>query len=168
MKRILIMGNPGAGKSTLAIKLGELLGLPVIHLDKEYWQAGWVETERDLWRQKVRKMAATEEWIMDGTYRSTVDIRLPLADTVIYLDFPTHICLWRIFKRVFKGYNKSRPDMAEGCPEKVDFEFIKWTLNFRRDVRPGMIAAIRTYFKADGPIFLKNAREIEEFLQRYR
>jgi adenylate kinase family enzyme len=165
MKRIVIIGNPGAGKSTLAVQLGKFLNLPVIHLDKEFWQPGWVETDPEIWRQKVHEMSAAEEWIIDGTYDSSIDIRLPRADTIIFLDFPTLTCIWRIFKRVFRGYNKIRPDMAKGCPEKIDYSFIRWTWNFRRNIRPRILESIDKHFGGNELINLKNAREIDNFLK---
>ena len=86
-KRIAIIGSSGSGKSTLARTLGVRLGLPVVHLDAHFWRAGWVETDKAQWQETVQALAHGERWIIDGNYSSTMDIRLPLAETIIFLDF---------------------------------------------------------------------------------
>ena len=72
MKRVLVIGSGGAGKSTFATRLGARLGLPVIHLDRVYWQPGWVETPKDEWLRKVEEMCAADAWVMDGNYSGTL------------------------------------------------------------------------------------------------
>jgi len=166
MQRILIIGIPGSGKSTLAIKLGKILGLPVIHLDKHFWQSGWVMTRREIWRPKVAEMVAEDSWIIDGTYDNSLDIRLPRADAVIFLDFATSTCIWRIFKRVLSTYGKSRPDMAPGCLERFDFDFVKYVWKFRRAIRPIIVDSIDKMFRGNKLITLKSRREIGLFLER--
>ncbi|MEM6700587.1 MAG: hypothetical protein AAF599_19435 [Bacteroidota bacterium] len=126
MKRILIIGNSGAGKTTLAYQIQELTGLELIHLDQEYWQAGWVEMHYFDWRDRVEQLTAKEMWIMDGNYRGTFDIRIPKADTIILLDRSKWLCLFRAIKRILRYYGKTRPDMAADCPERFDWEFLKY------------------------------------------
>jgi adenylate kinase family enzyme len=146
MKRVLIIGSSGAGKSTFAIELGKKLNLPVIHLDKEFWQPGWIETPRDVWSKRVGELVKGAEWIIDGTYDRTLDVRLPHADTVFFLDYPRHLCLWRTLKRIVSSFGHVRGDMAEGCPEKVDLGFFKWVWNYRRDRYPKINECLRKYF----------------------
>jgi adenylate kinase family enzyme len=88
VERVLILGSPGAGKSTLARRLAERTGLPVIHLDAEYWQPGWVEPEPAAWAGTVSRLVERPRWIMDGNYGGTRAIRIAAADTAIYLDYP--------------------------------------------------------------------------------
>lgn len=164
MQRVLVIGHCGAGKSTLATRLGAMLDLPVIHLDRHFWNPGWVETERGAWREKVRKLVSGERWIIDGNYDGTLDIRLPRADTVIFLDFPTHVCLWRIAKRIISGYGKTRHDLAPGCPEQLDWEFIHYTWRFCRDVRPRVHAALKEYYSDGRLIVLSTRAEVAAFL----
>jgi adenylate kinase family enzyme len=164
MNRVLVIGNAGAGKSTLAAKLGSILDLPVIHLDQHFWQPGWVETEQVAWRDKVHQLVSGERWIIDGNYDRTLDLRLPRADTVIYLDFPTRICLWQIAKRIISGYGRTRPDLAPGCPEKIDLEFLHWAWRFRRDVRPRVYAGIEEYYQGGKLIILTTPAEVSAFL----
>ncbi len=168
MKRILIIGSPGAGKSTLAVQLGKLIHLPVIHLDKEFWQPGWVEMPKDKWRGRVGELASGDEWIIDGTYDSSLEIRLLRADTVIFLDFPRYICFWRILKRITFSWGQVRFDMAQGCPEKLDIPFIKWVWNFRRNNYPRMFEKIQKYFLNGNLIILRSKNDIDRFTQDQR
>ena len=90
-QRIVILGPSGAGKSTLARCLGARLGLPVVHLDAINWNPGWVQTEPERFRARLAEAAATESWVMDGNYTSHLDLRLPRAEAVIWLDLPRYV-----------------------------------------------------------------------------
>lgn len=137
MQRILILGCSGAGKSTLARQLGDILNLPVTHLDKLYWQPGWVEGDDDDLRRKVTAVVETPAWIVDGGYFQTYDLRFPRADAIVYLDYPRRLCLSRVLKRIATTYGQVRVDMAPGCPEQIDWEFFRyiWTFNRLRRAR---------------------------------
>ena len=162
MKRVLILGCSGAGKSTLAGILGERFGLPVIHLDKHYWRAGWVEPPKDVWRAQVLELTARPEWVMDGNYGGTLPERLAVTDMAIAFDFPTWLCLWRVIKRIAKGYGRTRPDLADGCPEQIDFKFLLYVLRFRRVHRPRLMAALDAYPGAKH--VLAGPAEVKQFL----
>jgi hypothetical protein len=97
MRRVVIVGSGGSGKTTLADELARRTGLPVIHLDEHFWHPGWLETPRDVWRAIQQELFAGDEWIADGNYSATLDERLPRADTVILCDFPT----WRTLPAYF-------------------------------------------------------------------
>ena len=125
MRRILVIGIPGAGKSTLAAGLGAALDLPVIHLDALFWKPGWKETPRDEFRALTAELIKREQWVIDGHYGRSFDVRLPAADTVVLLDLPRMLCIWRVIRRWLTHIGRTRPDMGPGCPEKVDWEFIK-------------------------------------------
>lgn len=168
MERILIIGSPGAGKSTFARKLADLTGLPLIHLDQEFWQPGWKMTPADLWRDQLREMISGKRWIIDGSYDSSLDIRLPRADTVIFLDYPRWLCLWRVLKRIITGFGRVRPDMAEGCPEFLDLGFIKWIYNYRRDHYPRIMQQIEEHFSHGKLIILKDTARENDFLRQAR
>ncbi|MBX3490482.1 topology modulation protein [Parvibaculum sp.] len=132
MKRILVIGCSGGGKSTLARKLGEKLGLPVVHLDVLFWKPGWVESSYDEFRPKVAAAVAEDRWIVDGNFSRTFDLRLPRADTVVWVDQPRRVCLWRAFRRTLTLFGETRADLAPGCPEKFDPAFYLFIWNFKR------------------------------------
>jgi adenylate kinase family enzyme len=129
-KRIMIIGSPGSGKSTFSRNLAEVTGIQLIHLDKEFWNDGWVETPKEQWIKKQIDLISGDEWIVDGNYGGTIDVRIDRADTVICFKLSRAVCLLSYFKRVVTNFNKIRPDMPEGCYEKFDFQFMKYIWNF--------------------------------------
>lgn len=131
MQRILIIGCPGSGKSTLSRALSVHTGLPVIHLDKEYFGPDWQEMPRPEWRQRVEELVAHDRWIMDGNYAGTLATRLARADLVIYLTPSPLTCLYRVLKRIVRWRGRVRPDAAPGCKERFDFDFLHYILTFR-------------------------------------
>ena len=132
MRRVLVIGSPGAGKSTLSHTLARGTGLPLHHLDRMFWLPGWIERDRDEGRAELARVLAQDRWIIDGNYGSTLHMRIGRADTVVWLDYPTALCLGRALRRWWKYRGTSRPDMTEGCPERLDGEFLLYILNFRR------------------------------------
>lgn len=164
MKRILVIGSSGAGKSTFARRLSEATGLRLIHLDKLFWNPNWVETAKDEWRKKIEKTLQGESWIIDGNYSGTMETRLAACDTVIFLDMPRALCVYRILKRVAFYRKGSRPDMAEGCDERFDWEFIKWVWNYPQRSKPKVEALLKKFQDTKTVIRLKSKREIENFL----
>ncbi len=167
MKRILVIGSGGAGKTTFAKRLSKILMIEVIHLDSLYWKSGWIEPPKDEWKQTVEQLIAPECWIMDGNYSGTLDVRIEACDTVIFLDFAQTICEWRVIKRSIKYRNKSRPDMAEGCPEKIDLKFMLWVWNYQKRTKPKVVRMLTD--KPDKTvIFLRTDAELEEFLARIK
>jgi adenylate kinase family enzyme len=129
-RRIMVIGSPGSGKSTFSRQLADIIGIRLIHLDKEYWKSGWVETSKAEWVSKQESLLLGDEWIIDGNYGGTMDIRIEKADTIICFGLSRMICILSYFKRVATNFNKIRPDMPEGCPEKFDYEFMKYIWNF--------------------------------------
>lgn len=135
MRRVIVIGPCGAGKSTAAVEIGRLLELPVHHLDRLHWREGWVESSREELEAVLAPILAGERWLIDGNYGGTMAGRLARADTVVYLDYPTWLCLCRVFRRVRRFRGRSRPDMAPGCPERFDLAFFWYVLTFRRGPR---------------------------------
>lgn len=165
MKRVLVFGNGGSGKSTLSVTLGDLLHLPVIHLDKYFWQPNWIATPVDDWDIIVESFSDSEEWIIDGNYSRTMNTRIQRADLIIFLDMPNMLCLYRIFKRRIKYNRKTRPDMNEECTEKLDLEFIKWVWNFKKRNRAKILDKLEVASKTKRIIILKNRKQVNEFIE---
>lgn len=166
MQRIVILGNAGSGKSTLARALGQRLDLPVVHLDKLFWEPGWTEPDAGQFRSRVRDAVAGDTWVCEGNYaRRTFDLRLPRTDLVIWLDTPRHICLPRVILRSL--LNRPRPDLPAGCSEKLDREFLtflKFIWQFDRGYRPG-IEAVRLAIAPQVPVIhLKTPQQIAAFI----
>lgn len=164
----MILGSAGSGKSTLAIQLGAKLNIPVVHLDNLFWKPGWVsETEEEMDR-KVIEAASKDEWIIDGNYSRTIDFRMNLADTIIYIDFNRYLCLYRVIKRRIKYHGKVRPDLAEGCKEKIDKEFLLWIWNYPKRSRMKTLDKISYHCINDdnkNAYVLISPKAVKKFLQ---
>ena len=163
-RRLLVVGAGGAGKSTLARRVGERLGLPVIHLDAHYWRAGWVETPADEWAAVVDRLIAGEAWVMDGNYGGTMPIRFERADTVVFLDLPRVLCLLSVIWRSIRHRRTPRPDMAEGNPEKLDPAFLQWIWNYPRTKRPGVLRQLEALPSTTSVVRLTSRRAMREWL----
>lgn len=163
-KRILVIGCPGAGKSTLSLELAELSGLPLIHLDKEYWKKDWQEPAKEEWHKKVDELISADKWILDGNYGGTMERRLARADAVIFLDYPRLVCLWSALKRQIQFHGKTRPDMGPECEETLDFVFLKYVWGFKKQERRKICKLLE---KVKVPVItLKNRAEADEFLDK--
>ncbi|MEO8073409.1 MAG: DNA topology modulation protein [Acidobacteriota bacterium] len=167
MRKILVIGSGGAGKSTFARRLGEKTGLEVVHLDKLYWKPNWTETPKDEWRKIVGEIIKGDEWIMDGNFGGTIDLRLAACDTVITLDLPRTVCVYRVLKRRLKYRSTNRPDMSEGCHEKIDFEFLQWIWNYSKNNKPQITEKLKRFGNEKTIIRLKSKREVENFFVNY-
>lgn len=164
MKKILIIGSGGAGKSTLARRLHEATGIELIHLDQIYWQPNWVEPSKADWIKTVENLAEKDAWIMDGNFGGTLEMRLEKCDTVLFLDLPRTVCVYRALKRLIKYRGKTRPDMGEGCTEKFDFEFIKWIWNYPAKTKLKVENYLEKHTGKIKIIRLRSSREIKKIL----
>ena len=163
MERVMIIGCSGAGKTTLARKLGEKTGLPVVHLDQIWWSPGdWVHMVRAEFDRVLLEEMEKDRWILDGNYNRTLDLRLERADTVIYLDFSRWQCLWGWISRVIKNWGHARADMAPGCSEWFDPEMVGWIWNFNKDNREKYLRKLSGW-NGDAYI-LHNRRQVKRFL----
>ncbi|WP_026905800.1 DNA topology modulation protein [Paucisalibacillus globulus] len=164
MKRITVIGSGGSGKSTMAKRLGSILNIDVYHLDALFWKPGWVGTSKEEQRKVQQKLVKQNEWIFDGNYGGTMDIRLNNADTIIFLNISRIICLIRIIKRRIIYRNKTRPDMAQGCEERLDKEFVKWVWNYPKDKKPEILKRLEKEKEEKEIIILSSPKEVEKFL----
>jgi adenylate kinase family enzyme len=166
MRKILVIGSGGAGKSIFSRRLGEILSLEVIHLDALYWHPGWVETPKPEWRRRVEELVRRDSWIMDGNYSGTLDIRFEACDTVIFLDLPRPVCVWRLLKRKALYRRGGRPDMARGCEEKLSLEFIRWVWAYPKRTRPRVLELLEGGSQSKHIIWLRKPADVGNFLQR--
>lgn len=164
MRRVLVIGNSGGGKSTLARRLGEKLGLPVIHLDMLFWKPGWVESDRHDYRTRILEALKAPAWICDGQGPATFPERMALADTIVWIDQPRWLCLLRVIHRAITYRHGGRPDMTEGCQEKIDFGFYRYIWTFDRERKPQIQAALAAYAAHARVVRLRSDREIAAFL----
>lgn len=169
MRRVAVIGPPGAGKSTLSRRLARVTGLPVVHLDRHFWSEGWVTTPRAQWERAQLGMIRERTWIIDGNYGSTLDLRLAAADTVIFLDLPRGLYVRRVVTRMLRSFilRQRRTDLAPGCPERPDlnwFRFLRWVLDFGRDGRPELLRHIRGLSRDTHLFWLRRPDEVGRLL----
>ena len=165
MIRVLVIGPGGSGKSTFARRLGQILGIEVKHLDSSYWLAGWTKPSNEEWIKTVNELIGGESWIIDGNFGGTLVQRVERCDTIIFLDLPRLLCLWRVTKRRLTYRNRSRPDMAEGCNEKLDSEFISWIWNYSSRSRPKVVKLLNENQARKKIVWLRSNSDVERFLK---
>jgi adenylate kinase family enzyme len=153
MKRIVILGRGASGKSTLARRLGEVTGLPVIELDKLFWQSGLTATHRDQWVSLQENLIAEDRWILDGDLGpyDAIEVRLRAADTVIFLDFSLVLCAWRAVRR-----SRERSD------------FWRWLVAYRFESRPILMQAIAKHAASAQLRVLRNPEAVARFIAEVR
>jgi adenylate kinase family enzyme len=165
MRRVLVIGSAGAGKSTFAARLAERTGLPLVHLDAIYWAPGWIKTPKEEWSRTVDGLLARDAWILDGNYAGTMDRRLAACDTAVFLDLPRTVCLWRAVKRRIVHHRRSRPDMREGCDEHLTWQLVRWIWDYPRKHRPGVLAKLSALRPGQRAVVLRSTAEVETFLR---
>ena len=164
--KIAVIGYSGAGKSTLARTLGERYGIPVLHFDTVHWAPGWQERNKAEAHQIVHKFMEQSGWVIDGTYtKYEYQRRMTEADVIIFLDFSRLNCFIRAWKRYFRNRGKTRADMCEGCPERMDLEFMWWILwkGRTRGKKEEFRRLLAEY--PDKTVVLKSQKEIDEYLE---
>src|SRR5437588_7546887 len=136
MNRIVVIGSSAAGKSTVARDMGRILGIEVIHLDRELWKPGCRLSAPHEELPAVRNLLDQPRWIMDGNYTDSLAMRLEAADTVVVVDFSRLRCLLRALKRLLRFRGRTRPDIGGDCAEQLDVDFLRWIWNYPRTERP--------------------------------
>lgn len=163
MKKVVVVGSGGAGKSTFSRRLGEITGLEVIHLDSVYWRPNWTEPPKDAWAATVARLIQRDSWIMDGNFGGTRELRMRAADTIIFLDLPRRLCLYRGAKRAILYYGRRRPDMAGGCNERLDREFLLWIWNYPKTSRVRLLAELEK-LPNKRIVVLRSRADVRKFL----
>ena len=161
MKKIMIIGCPGSGKSTLSRALHEKTGIPLYHLDRMFWNADRTTVEKQVFMERLKNAMEQDEWIIDGNYGSTIELRLAACDTVFFLDYPVEVCLQGIRQR--RG--KPRSDMPWFETEEEDAEFIRFIKSYNSESRPQVMELLEKYAHKNIHIFRSRA-EKDTFLSR--
>jgi adenylate kinase family enzyme len=165
LRRIAIVGCGGSGKSFLARELGRRTAIEVTHLDALYWDANWQPRQSaGEWEALLRRLVEADAWIMDGNYGATMDVRLAAADTVIFLDLPTHVCLRRVLVRRLRSLTGHRRTEIAG-PERVSLKFVRWIVGYRRRHRPRVLERLATLGPETRIVTLRSQAEVEAFLR---
>ncbi len=159
MKKVIIIGCPGCGKSTFARKLAEKTCLPLYYLDMLYWNADKTTVSKEIFRQRLSDVLQTDKWIIDGNYGSTIEMRMSACDTVFFLDFDVDTCLQGIKER----QGKLRPDMP-WIETEDDVEFIEFIRNYTTQSRPKVIELLKKY-KDKNIIIFNNRDEAEDYIK---
>ena len=166
MQRILVTGCCGAGKSTFSKKLQSILKLELIHLDQYYHKPNWEEPEKAEWEKIVHTLVQKSSWIMDGNFSGTMDVRIKSADTIIYLDYSTLKCFWRVIIRIFKDHGLVRSDMANGCKEQFNLEFLHFVLTFNSKNRKRFIQKLNLIKDEKKVLVFKTDKQADKFLDQ--
>ena len=160
-KKIVIVGCGGSGKSFLSRKLSEVLGYPIMHLDKEYWLPGWEHVTYEEFVEKQRAFISNESWIIEGNYYSSMEMRFAAADLIIFLDINRLVCLYSVIKRL----KEKRTDLPEGLDNTVDAEFLKWIWNFSKNEKPKIIG-LHSKYAALPFITITSRKELRELITK--
>lgn len=163
MNRIIVIGCPGSGKTTLSKALAEKTDLPLIHLDKIQWTGDWQCVRGEDFDKILKDELEKPQWIIDGNYNRTLEMRLGYCDTVIYLDYPTHISFYGALRRAIYNYGKVRDDMGGNCKERFDPSFFWFILTFNLKNRKKYHRLLNRYGDKK-IIILKSRKNTERFL----
>lgn len=168
MKKIAVIGSPGAGKTYFSKQLASRLKIPLHHLDYYYYDSNFNYPEdRQAWRRKVIELANQPRWIIDGNYKSTFDIRFAQADTIIFLDYPRNVTMRRAIKRRAVLNGKIRDDMPSNWREKFTLGLLKTIWMYNKVQRPKIYALLEA--QEDKNIFIFHSSEqTDEYLHGLR
>ena len=158
MKRIIVIGCPGSGKSTFSRALSARTGTPLYHLDMMYWNEDKTTVDRSVFLERLAKVMEKDEWIIDGNYASTMEERMLMCDTVFFLDYPLEVCLDGIESRM----GKTRSDMP-WIESEPDAEFIEYIRSFNDQQKPHILELLKKYADKNTYVF-KIREDADEFL----
>jgi adenylate kinase family enzyme len=165
--KIAIIGNAGSGKSNLGHKLHEKLGLPLYHLDQYFWGPGWQHPDYAEYTKIHHALCDRDEWIIEGMNTRIIDYRAQKADIVIFLDLPTYLCLYRIFKRAITNWGNVYFSSTPGCPERgPDLKFLKYIWNFNNIQKPRIGGVLATYKNTKKIFVIKNQKELNKLINK--
>ena len=160
MKKIIVIGCPGSGKSTFSRALHEITRIPLYHLDRMYWNADKTTVDKSIFLERLSEVLEKDTWIIDGNYGSTMEQRLAACDTVIFLDYPSEVCLQGVRERL----GKSRNDMP-WIETEEDAEFIEYIKSFCEEQRPTVLALLEKYPDRNAIIFTSR-QQADDFISQ--
>lgn len=158
MKKIIVIGCPGSGKSTFSRKLNEIINIPLYHLDMMYWNKDKTIVEKTVFYENLDKVLQSDKWIIDGNYQSSMEKRMKQCDTIIFLDYSVDVCLEGIKER--RG--KERSDIPWVSHED-DLDFIEFIKNYNTNNKPIVLDLLKKYSNKDIYVF-SNRDEADKFL----
>ena len=158
MKKIIVIGCPGSGKSTLSRKLHNITEIPLYHLDMMFWNEDKTTVEKSVFLKRLSEVLIKDSWIIDGNFSSTMEWRMNECDTVIFLDYPTDVCLDGVEKR--RG--KPRGDIP-WIETEEDEEFTEFIKTFNVSRKPAILALLDKY-KEKNILIFKSREEADRFL----
>lgn len=164
--RIVIVGNNGSGKSFMAKELSVITGLPLVHLDVEFWRPNWEKTPKEEWIKKQTELVSKEKWIIDGNHTDTMELRVKSADLIIFLNINRFICLISVIKR----HGKKRSDMPQYLEERLDMEYLKFfkgLWNFPK-TRKNMILDLHNKYPDKPFLVIKSRKHMNTLLNQWK
>lgn len=163
MKRIIVIGGNGSGKTTFSVALAERLQLPLVHLDRLYWKGNWEHCTKEEFDALLASELEQPLWIIDGNFNRTIPVRLAACDTVFYFDFSTVRCLFGVLSRIIRNHGKCRTDMGGNCPDRFDWQFLHAVVHFNRRNRKRYR---RMLGECEGKqvVIFRNRRQVNRYL----
>jgi adenylate kinase family enzyme len=164
VERVAVVGCGGSGKSYVARELGRLLDLPVVHMDAVYFDDQWNPMPMERFEAAQCELVAEPRWVIDGNYNSTLQVRLEAADTVVFMDLPTRVCLWGILSRQLRhgrGQNEQN-----GAYNRLTGDVLRYVVGYRRKMRPRVLAKIHRHASGARLIMLTSRRQTRRFLRQ--
>lgn len=171
-ERVLVIGCSGSGKSTLSLRIAQLCGLPYVSMDREFfWLSGWTPRPRAEALARLEERVVAARWIMDGTSPGTLPLRLASAQLLLWLRPPRWLSIYGVLTRWLRYRGRCRPEMADGCPERISRQFLSYVWNFERTESP-QIEQMLVEHGGDTPVVVlrsrRDARRLVALLAQHR
>jgi adenylate kinase family enzyme len=165
-RRVIVIGSPGAEKGALARAIAERLKIPCLELERLYWRPGWRKPTAEEWRAQVTELADREQWVMEGTFPSTLDIRVARADWLVFVDAPMPVCFIRKLKEMIRARRDRKAEAAPGCPPRIDTRLLRFIWTFPTSIGPRINTIIARERRNRTIFILRSKREQEDFLAK--